>query len=63
MQYYMSNMYISIKGESVKTTKTDRDRIQNMLIELNISQFGNYLIDSGEENGRVSIRERVKGLR
>lgn len=47
----------------MKTTKTDRDRIQNMLNELNISQFGHYFVDSGPENGRISIRERVKGLR
>lgn len=60
----MSNMCISIKlWESVKTTKTDGDRIQNMLNELNISQFGHYFVDSGAENGRISIRERMKGLR
>lgn len=47
----------------MKTTKTDRDRIQNILNELNISQFGHYFVDSGPENGRISIRERVKGLR
>lgn len=42
-------MYMSIKlEESVKTTKTDRDRIQNMLNELNISQFGNYFVDWGK---------------
>lgn len=49
-------------GKSVNTPQTGRDKIQNVLTELNISQFGNNFVDSGEEWKR-QFKGEVRGLR
>ena len=37
---------------------TNSTKIQNVLTELTISQFSNYSVDSEEESGRHSLKER-----